>query len=99
MWYFSKHVHPSFIDPQVDICLYIITDTSDVKITNGEVTVSNAGDYYVELVVVGDKFVEGDETFTVEIAMSNPLDTPGPSQTFTVSDDDGTYIWHNNFMT
>ena len=69
----------------------VIIDTNDVIIANGEVTVSDAGDYYVELVVIGDEIVESDETFTVEIAVSNPLDTPGPTQTFTVSDDDGTY--------
>ncbi len=68
-------------------------------ITNGEVTVSVAGDYSVNLVVVGDQFVEGSETFTVEIVVSNPLDISGPSQILTVSDDDGTYIWYNNLMT
>ncbi len=79
--------------------LFII-DTNDVIIANGEVTVSDAGDYSVELVVVGDNIVESDETFTVEIVVSNPLDTPGTTQTFTVSDDDGTYniSYNNSFL-
>ncbi|XP_064388044.1 uncharacterized protein LOC135336225 isoform X3 [Halichondria panicea] len=75
------------------VTVRLALDTNDVIIANGEVTVSVAGDYYVELVVVGDEIVESDETFTVEIAVSNPLDTtPGPTQTFTVSDDDGAIV-------
>ncbi len=61
-------------------------------IANGMVNVSQNGSYSVDLVVVGDEFVEGFESFTVQIVVSNSLDMPGPSQMFLVSDDDGTYI-------
>ncbi len=60
---------------------------------------SQSGSYSVDLVVIGDEFVEAVEAFTVEIVVSNPLDMPGTTQTFTVADDDGTYIWYNNLVT
>ncbi len=56
------------------------------------VIVSQNGSYSVDLVVVGDEFVEAIETFTVEIVVSNPLDMPGATQTLTVFNDDGTYV-------
>ncbi len=77
----------------------MITESSDVIIANGMVNVSVSGNYSVDLVVVGDEFVEAVEAFTVEIVVSNPLDMPGTTQTFTVTDDDGTYIWYNNLVT
>ncbi len=63
--------------------------TEDVKITNGMMTITTSGTYSVDLVIVGDQFVESSETYTVEIVPANSLDNPGATQSFTVTDDDG----------